>query len=109
MATVGDQTTAQAAVSAQENEVTEDEHIQNTQPAPTPGHWLLIAHVPGRTPVAFDSYARDFGLAFQPHLASYARTHGDVDQFRDDHCGQLCCAAALIFRDYGLDVLRAAA
>ena len=34
---------------------------------------------------------------------------GDVDQFRDDHCGQLCCAAALIFRDYGLDVLRAAA
>lgn len=83
--------------------------IQNTQPAPTPGHWLLIAHVPGRTPVAFDSYARDFGIQFQPHLAGHDRTHGDVDQFRDDHCGQLCCAAAMIFRDYGLDVMRAAA
>ena len=84
-------------------------YIQNTQPAPTPGHWLLIAHVPGRTPVAFDSYARDFGIAFQPHLARHARTHGDVDQFRADHCGQLCCAVAMIFRDYGLDVMRAAA
>ena len=79
------------------------------QPAPTPGHWLLIVHVPGHMPVAFDSYARDFGIAFQPHLAGHARTHGDVDQFRADHCGQLCCAAAMIFRDHGLEVMRAAA
>ena len=84
-------------------------YIQNTQPAPTPGHWMLIAHTPGHAPVAFDSYARDFGPAFQPHLAGYARTDADVDQFRRNHCGQLCCAAAMIFRDYGLDVMRAAA
>jgi hypothetical protein len=83
--------------------------IQNTQPTPTPGHWLLIVHVPGHMPVAFDSYARDFGIAFQPHLAGHARTHGDVDQFRADHCGQLCCATAMIFRDHGLEVMRAAA
>ena len=70
---------------------------------------LPIVHVPGHTPVAFDSYARDFGIAFQPHLAGHARTHGDVDQFRADHCGQLCCAAAMIFRDHGLEVMRAAA
>jgi hypothetical protein len=84
-------------------------YIMNTQPVPAPGHWLLVAHAPGRTPVAFDSYARDFGPSFQPHLAGHARTHADVDQFRRDHCGQLCCAAAMIFRDYGLDVMRAAA
>jgi len=84
-------------------------YIQNTQPVPRPGHWLLIAHTPNHMPVAFDSYARDFGPSFQPHLAGHARTHGDVDQFRNNHCGQLCCAAAMIFRDYGLDVMRAAA
>ena len=83
--------------------------IVNTHPSPQPGHWVLVAHAPHRTPVAFDSYGRPFGPGFLERLQGHARTNADVDQFRREHCGQLCCAAAVLFRDRGLDVLRASA
>ena len=69
----------------------------NTHPSPQPGHWVLVAHAPHRTPVAFGSYGRPFGPGFLQRLQGNARTNADVDQFRREHCGQLCCAPAMLF------------